>query len=61
MEKDGRKHVIRISQPGYETHWFSADSQERAEKWVEVSYTYKKTICVYCRFHVDKFKRGLNF
>ena len=36
MDKEGKRHVIRILQPGYETHWFSADSKDKADKWVEV-------------------------
>lgn len=34
LEKDGKNsHVIRISHPGSEVHWFYADSKETAEMW----------------------------
>ncbi len=36
MDKDGKRHVLRISQPGYETHWFGADTKDKADKWAEV-------------------------
>ena len=37
IDKEGKRHVVRLSQPGYETHWFSTDAKDKADKWVEVT------------------------
>ena len=37
IEKEGKfSHVIRISHPGCETHWFGADTKENADVWIKV-------------------------
>ena len=37
LEKEAkRNHVMRVSRPGSETYWYSADNKDKADQWVEV-------------------------
>jgi len=37
VEKDGKcNHVLRVSRPGFETHWFYADTKDVAQSWLTV-------------------------
>ena len=52
FDRDGRhQHVIKFKKPGGSEYWFSAESKEKADEWLQVRVT-SLQFELYCRLYM---------